>query len=423
MTRVFLILGLVLTCRAIATAAETIEVGQEVTIAAAGIGDGVRATPQVAFGSEVYLVVWREGWNGEGGAAVICAARVDQQGKLLDEKPLQLFAHEGAIAELPRVAFGGGVFLVVWQEFRSGHDNDIYATRIAPEGKNLEAKPIAVATGPGTQAVPDVATDGQDFLVAWQAVGDSDNAFTVRARSVSAKGRLGAEADIKSPWTKSAASPKLAFDGERYHLTFVAQSLLSVRLDSQGKQIENDPFVTLRGNLGSGIKFAHSVAAAPGQSVLTVCTRSQPDYWGWGGPGAMICIKQDVMGKIDPTLPKEDYPQSKLGNWLDFGREKKEGSPWPYGASATVWDGEQYLVVWQRQHITKSVSLNNSDLFASRVNGWKPLDTEGILVAGSEQEEAAPATASAGGGRMLCVYEQHQANGNVQIASRLLQTR
>ncbi|MEI8257271.1 MAG: nucleotide excision repair endonuclease, partial [Deltaproteobacteria bacterium] len=79
-------------------------------------------------------------------------------------------------------------------------------------------------------------------------------------------------------------------------------------------------------------------------------------------------------GKADAGIPREDYPQSKLANWLDFGKDKNEGSPWPYGHSAVAWDGKQFVAVWQRHHIAKSVSLTNCDLIASRVEGWKPLD-------------------------------------------------
>ncbi|MBU0607804.1 MAG: hypothetical protein KKI08_07935, partial [Armatimonadetes bacterium] len=49
----------------------------------------------------------------------------------------------------------------------------------------------------------------------------------------------------------------------------------------------------------------------------------------------------------DAAIPREDYPQSKLTNWLDFGKDKTEGSPWPYGQSAVAWDGRQFVAVWQ----------------------------------------------------------------------------
>jgi len=325
--------------------------------------------------------------------------------------------------ELPRVAFGGGAFLVVWQDFRNGKDCDVLGARMSPEGAVLDARPITIAAGPRTQSVPDVASDGRDFLVAWQAVEGEENAYRVGAASVGPDGRVGTAAEIKSPWTKAGSCPRLAWDGAGYRVVFVSQSLLTVRLAPDGSPAEKEQVVTLRGNLGTGIRFSHSVAASPGRGMLVVFTRSQPDYWGWGGPGAMIGLLVGMDGKPDPAIPREDYPQSKLANWLDFGKDKSEGSPWPYGPSVAAWDGRQFVAVWQRQHIKKTVSFTNADVIASRVDGWRPLDGEGVPVAATELEEKNPALASDGAGRSLCVYEKHGQDGAVSIVGRVLESR
>lgn len=403
-----------------ALAGEPLRVGDEITVCAAGPGQAVRGTPHVAFGAGVYLAVWREGWHGEGGTARICAARFDEQGRALDPQPIAVAPCPDGFQELPRVAFGGGVFLVAWQDFRNGHDYDVLGTRLTPEGAVLDAPPLAIAAGPRTQSVPDVASDGQDFLVAWQAVDSAENVYRVWAVRLGSGGRRDTAVEIQSPWTKSGACPRLAWDGTHYRLVFLAQSLLSVRLGADGSLLDKEPFVTLRSHLGAGIRFAHAVAAAPGQGLLVVFTRAQPDYWGWGGPGAMICLLVGLDGKPAAGLPREDYPQSKLANWLDFSKDKSEGSPWPYGPSAVAWDGRQFVAVWQRQHITKTVSLTNSDLLAARVAGWQPLDPAGVPVAATALEEKHPALASDGAGRLLCVYEQHDQAGPVGILARLL---
>jgi hypothetical protein len=211
-----------------------------------------------------------------------------------------------------------------------------------------------------------------DAVLAPRCQGD----FPCRTRYVRRPRRL------LSPWRPSAwpwgCCPKIAWDGQHYRLTFVAQSLLSARLARDGSLLEKEPVVTLRSNLGTGIRFAHSVTAAPRKGMLVVCTRSQPDYWGWGGPGAMICLLVGADGKPDAGLPKESYPQTELGN---------------------------------------------SDVIASRVDGWKPLDDAGVPVAASPLEERRPALASDGAGKLLCVYERHDGNGRVCILARLLHSQ
>lgn len=401
---------------------EGIRVGEEVAVCSDGRGGDVRGTPHVAFGDGCYLAVWREGFSSEGGAARIFAARLSKDGKPLDARPIEIAPCKDGFQELPRVSFGGGRYLVVWQDFRNGKDCDVLAARVSPEGKVHDARPIAIAVGPRTQAVPDVASDGREFLVAWQGfLGEEAfcRAFTAR---VTADGRATAAGEIKSPWAAGAACPRLAWDGTNYRVAFLAQSLLSVGLGPDGKPLDNDRVAVLREHLGAGIGFSHSVAAAPGRGMLVVYPRSQPDYWGWGGPGAMIACLIGADGRIDPGMPKDQYPQAKLANWLDFGKDKSDGSPWPYGQSAVAWDGRQFVAVWQRHHIRKTVSLANCDLVASRLDGWKPQDGAGASVAATDLEERAPALASDGAGKLLCVYEKHGEDGKVSIVARLLQS-
>ncbi|MCY3020663.1 MAG: hypothetical protein NTW87_16720, partial [Planctomycetota bacterium] len=129
-------------------AADGITVGDEFALWTDGPGKGIQGTPAVAFGQGTYLAVWREGWHGKGGAARIYAARLSAEGKLLDGKGIEVAPAQAGVQERPRVAFGGGVFLVVWQDFRNGKDYDILAARISPEGKVLDREPILVAAGP-----------------------------------------------------------------------------------------------------------------------------------------------------------------------------------------------------------------------------------------------------------------------------------
>ena len=65
---------------AAAFAGEGIQVGEEIVICSDGPGKAARATPAVAFGKDVFLAVWREGWDGKGGGARGFAAGGDTGG-------------------------------------------------------------------------------------------------------------------------------------------------------------------------------------------------------------------------------------------------------------------------------------------------------------------------------------------------------
>jgi len=80
----------------------------------------------------------------------------------------------------PSVAFGRGVYLVAWEDYRDcpvpPFYPDIYATRVSASGAPLDSSPhIAVAVDPATRAAsPAVASDGANFVVAWEDGPDGD---------------------------------------------------------------------------------------------------------------------------------------------------------------------------------------------------------------------------------------------------------
>jgi len=121
-------------------------------------------------------------------------------------------------------------------------------------------------------------------------------------------------------------------------------------------------------------------------------------------------------------------------NWLDtsFGKKTQANvggsahtpAVFPYGTSALAADGPYCVVVWQRYHMggASNMEMVNGDLLASRLDGWKPLDKDGVPVAASAAEEINPALAGNGAGRLLCVYEKVE-DGRTRIVVRTLRTQ
>jgi hypothetical protein len=397
-----------------ATGPAAINVGDEFFLLEGGPGRGVQGTPHVAYGKGLYLVVWREGWHGKGGKARIYAARVSPQGKVLDPKGIEVAPAEAGVQERPRVAYGGGVFLVVWQDLRNGKDYDVLAARIDPHGRVLDASPIGVAVGPRTQVLPDVASDGDGFLVVWQGLQGEETAYRGFAATVSREGTVGPAIE-----TGATPQPKIAWNGRSYLAAYGSQTVFSVMLDRKGRPLN----ATKYGNqtIRSTKAAAFSVSAVPGRGWLVVGHRSPPDPWGWGGPGAMRAALVGADGKLQnqDAVKEPSGVWSRLPGWLDLGKDKSAGATWPWGESTSAWDGAHSLVVWQRHRLRgeKMTNFTNCDLVAARVDGFRSLDPAGIPIAASQAEEKWPALASDGAGNLLCVYEKHQ-DGGTRIAAR-----
>jgi hypothetical protein len=149
--------------------------------------------PGAAFGKDTWLVVWQAGRMQE---ADIVACRVAKDGKVLDAKPFTV-SSAADDQERPKIAFapstssgqGNGVFLAVWSDLRNGKDYDVFAARITPDGKVLDPDGILISGGPHNQVKPRLAFDGETFVVAWMDY-RSDRAYQVYAARVAADGKV-----------------------------------------------------------------------------------------------------------------------------------------------------------------------------------------------------------------------------------------
>src|SRR5262245_50303178 len=66
----------------------------------------------------------------------------------------------------PAIAYGGGVFLAVWEDITSSSATDIRGLRFTPE-KLVDGVPLVIASTGGQLKTPDVAFDGTTFRVVY----------------------------------------------------------------------------------------------------------------------------------------------------------------------------------------------------------------------------------------------------------------
>lgn len=417
MNRAFVILLFVLTSAA-RSPAQSLTVGDEKLIPLASASSAsFQAMPAVAFGQGIYLVAWREGWAGKGGTSHIYVARISRAGEILDSRGIAIAPEVKGQQDRPRVAFGGGVFLVAWQDF-NGKDCDVLAARVSVKGQVLDDRPIAVAAGPRTQALPDVASDGRNFLVVWQGLVGEETSYRGLAAVVGADGKVGQAIE-----TRATPQPKVAWNSVNYLAVcggagFWAGEVRAIVLDAEGRPRGKPTPV-----FGGTKPACFSVSAVPSKGWLVASHRSPPDPWGWNGPGAVRAAFINLEGKVDSPVP-DDYPRDRLPNWLDMGGANSKTATWPWGVSASVWEGRHSVVVWQRHHLAggKMTNFVNCDVMAARADNARSLDPDGVAVAASDAEETRPSLASDGAGQLLVVYEKHREDGGAsnRVGFRML---
>jgi len=171
------------------SAAPNLPTGEAARLADSAADGPDQILPRSAYGGGTYLIVWQQGRNYyQGPTADIYARRVDASGKPLDAGPLPLCT-KGDSQEQPAVAFNLKQFLIVWQDFRNGRDWDVYGARVTADGKILDPDGFLIADGPHSQALPAVAPADEGFLVIWQDFSDG-RFYRIRHAVVSSDGKV-----------------------------------------------------------------------------------------------------------------------------------------------------------------------------------------------------------------------------------------
>ncbi len=187
-----------------------------------------------------YLVVWC-GNPSKLSSNHVFGVRVSGAGKLLDAKPLLIHkkqGHEGC-----EVASNGADYLVVWEDKRSGYD--IYGARVSAAGKLLDSPSLRLHTSSALQLRPAVASDGKDYLVAWQDRRKGLAQQDIYATRVTAAGKVqDPKGIVVSAATGLQRKPMVAFGGGSYLVvwqdgrTNAVYDVYGARVDKAGKVLD-----------------------------------------------------------------------------------------------------------------------------------------------------------------------------------------
>ncbi|MEO0079284.1 MAG: hypothetical protein ABIK44_01215, partial [candidate division WOR-3 bacterium] len=117
--------------------------------------------PAVAFDGANYLVVWE---HYRSGYSDIFGARVSPAGVVLDPQGIAISTAANYQYELA-LAFDGANYLMVWTDWRSGGESDIYGARVSPTGVVVDSGPVVRQAGNQWDPALTRGSGGQMFLV------------------------------------------------------------------------------------------------------------------------------------------------------------------------------------------------------------------------------------------------------------------
>jgi hypothetical protein len=363
-------------------------------------GDDVAGTPverqqwpQIAPGGPGYLVVWQDmrtvlcgftqmpenpfcgnGWD-------IYAARLDGDGALLDPTPI-LVSQEGRNQTRPKVAWNGTSWLVVWERERPEwyFFEDIVGARISVDGTVLDPEPIPLwldcNSGCSAASSPMVASDGNDWLVAWESYDPSTFIPTLEGVRVAGTGEVRESTPVVLQQHTVAAfgprQPRAVWANGEYLLAWNEAAPSEIRfkrftaeltpLDASPIHVSNDT-----GDSG-GVRLA-----TDGDAFLLVT----PSY--------------------------KAYRINHAGQVLDStGIGFAAGAGFQPSGPDVAWDGFEWIVAFSSN--PSSPPGSNADVYMLRI------DTQGSIAEGPTptlvpvSDDYMPATASLGDGRTQLVW-------------------
>ncbi|WP_108072245.1 hypothetical protein [Vitiosangium sp. GDMCC 1.1324] len=345
-------------------------------------------TPAVAFGDGRFLVTFAAAQDASRpDAKTVLAVRVDDDGDTLDSPALRVL--RGAPAQrMPAAAFGGGNYLVAWQDFREDEGPHIRVARVRPDGTVLDTSGLRLPSAPGASG-PAVASDGRDFLVVWQEPGAGE--LAIRAARVSGSGALRDDTALELGTTTGLETRvAVAFGGGRYLAVwsggapgappFSDLHVFGARVARDGTVLDLGGFLISPSERGDQVEPA--VAFVGGRFLVVYRDR--------------FLTFPFVINRILGTRVTTEGTVVDPEGFVVVDRPGFEFDP------AIASSGTQALVVWADLRDTSAVDL---DIRGTRVTADATvLDPEGFPISAGPQNETTP-TATFDGTRYRVAWE------------------
>jgi hypothetical protein len=395
-------------------------------------GTSYQGGPAVAFAGGSHLVVWDDN---RGGTYDVYGARVSPAGAVLDPDGIAICA---AVRDqfTGSVASDGAAFLVAWADYRSGTSHDIYGTRLSPAGAVLDPAGIAISVNASQQYFPSVTFGETSYFVVWQDGGSGP--MDVYGARVTTGGAVLDPAGIRvSSSIGQEVAPDVAFDGNEYLVVWYDNR--SSTFDIYGSRVSADGTLLDPGGLpiSTGARSDTAAAVAAGTSGFLAA---------WQGETSMVNDGTYMSRVVDGTVTNPGgKPVSPAANdqrnaavsfdgtsYLVVWEDYRAGSADVYGARvgadgvlldangiaistasgtqstiAATFDGTNHLVVWSDSRSGAS----SSEIYGARVSpAGAVLDPAGIAIATGAPGKGAAAIAS-NGTVSLAVWTEWRGSG------------
>jgi hypothetical protein len=329
--------------------------------------------PAVAFDGVNFLVVWQDYRSGN--QCDIYGARVTPQGTVLDPSGFVITQAAGR-QFFPALGFDGANFLVVWEDDRGGYADDIYGARVTPQGTVLDPSGFVITPAADYQRWPALGFDGSNFLVVWSD-GRSGSGDYIYGARVTPAGTVLDPLGFAIPQASNYQwCPALAFDGANFLVVWQDWSsgncsdVYGARVTPQGTVLDSQGLAISR---AAGDQGRPAVASDGANSLVVWYDLSSGSR---GIHGARVDQAGTVLDSLGITIS---------AGW--------QSSP------AVAFDGANSLVAWEDDR-----GGSDYDVYGAWVSRAGAVFGRGLVVS-QEGIQAALALARGSGSQLFLVYD------------------
>ncbi len=254
--------------------------------------------PTTYFGGGVYLVVWQDNANSPNDD--IYGARINTAGQLLGAPfVISSAAGEQKLDSFRGIAFNGTNFFVIWRDKRAvttGGQHYIYGQFVSPNG-TLVGNDIQISDGSGNSAA--VFFNGSNFLVAWV---EGSNDTDIGGQLLKANGsRQGGDNFLIDANSYPSDNPiDISFDGETYLVVF-SDEVSSQNWDIIGRTVSPS---------GGGALDRFNIATGPVSQKLPHLTFLNGRY--------LVQWVEGLEGTLPTGTGRAQFFENKLPSGLPF---------------------------------------------------------------------------------------------------------
>lgn len=330
--------------------------------------------PAVAWNGSLYLVVWRDYRSKSQND--LWGARLSKTGNVLDSTGL-LLHHGTASIDRPAIASDGTDFLVVWEQKDPTTDFDLLARRVSSSGTVLDAAPIPVSQAADSQLYPRVSFDGQNYLVVWEDR-RGGTYFDIFGARVSPAGQVKDAAGIPiCTASKDKKRPALCH----------SQGQALVAWTDPRNGLDEDIY-------GARVSAAGVVLDPLGFGISTEAETQKTPAMGCDGQGYLVAWQDERNNAVGDLYGARVDASGQVKDPKGFMISKQLAAE---EAPDLAWDGQSFLTVWQDQRASALY-----DIYGARVSALGVLlDIGGLMISGTKGYQEAPRVASDGNGFMV----------------------